>query len=417
MPKKRKTETSKEYGSFIVSVLNDVVGLMYNDGRDIKYAAGVDKTIISIFNVDEIQKDLATILERIRPASIPKWRRFIQKFITEILRLISDSQVDSGQPDPLIGIPKSQYNDLFLDLIGYEWTFTDFVVDLRGKVLALLEQIVSGNKENVARWLHDTLPKVADDPEKAVSMIRLALLIGGGDDLIQAIDCAVKELHSRLLSSPEFSAAVEVIEKPNEQDGSHSDIKFREALNRLTPKVMKRIRMQGRYFPRLEVPPFGIPNDVSSEEMFVMERVLAELISRVTENPFQLISDTWEGKLTNSLVIAGVNDVRDEIRGQIADKRGFNETKVLDEDRPDVSASPVFGPRLEDPLDELIKIEEKEQFFKLLSPVERKIYQPLIEGYNQKIIAAMFNKSHGWVSNKQNIIKKKREQYRTERRD
>lgn len=293
MPRKRSRETTPEYGTFIVSSLYNAIGLMYFNGENVENAVNLREAIILDIESDETRESITKILERAKPASILQWRRFIHNYVIEFLRLLSRAHVNNGEPDPFRDMPKRKYNNTFLDLIGYEWRFQDFVIEIRAMILYSFELIVSGRKENIESLVGDAFSEFVEEPEQAVSMIWFALLFNDEDNLVQLVDDAVKELHSRLFLSPEFSAAVELVEKRKQKDGPSSDIKFGDALNHLTPMIIGRIRDKGLFFPRLEVSAFSVPSDLSDEESFVMKRVWVELLNRATENPIKFITDKY----------------------------------------------------------------------------------------------------------------------------
>ncbi|MFC1977893.1 hypothetical protein ACFLWS_06500 [Chloroflexota bacterium] len=83
MPKKRSTETSSLYGSFLVSLLYRSLELMDTGGRVSQPAATLDKALGSIFEILEIKEIVTTLLEQINSTLDVEWIRGARKFILQ----------------------------------------------------------------------------------------------------------------------------------------------------------------------------------------------------------------------------------------------------------------------------------------------------------------------------------------------
>jgi len=411
MLRERGAETSPVYGSFLVSLLSRSVELMGTSGQDPRQAVTLDKALESMFLMPEIKELAGTKLGEIKTISAARWRRGTRKFFRDYAELYSTFLREQGQPDPLHGLPLHKKISYLLTELGWEGNFNKIPRISKKWFTDALEVIVTGEKKTVAEWSKGiTSGLFEDDPETAVAIIRFSLMAGGGNKLLQEIDDAVKTVRDRLISLPEFQAAVELVEKRQKWGGSESDSKFRETWNSLKPRVTERMRRKGLAIPRVDGLSDLGKKDWSEEEVLAMETVFNELFRRASENPLKLIADAWNGKLGNSLVVSVENDLRDEIRRLRAQKRDVAKEEILDEERA-THPGKVHAKSIRDskvPLDKLIENENYNQLMSQLTGIERTIVTMKVEeGLKQDEIARRMGKSQAWVSGKLKGIQEK----------
>jgi len=401
MPKKRLTETSPMYGSFLVSLLYRSIGLMSTGGQVPQHAATLDNVLDSIFKLPEINDIVAKTLERINSTSTAEWRRGVRRFLSDCLPLLSKACQELGKPDPLQELSQNKRVNFLLAQMGWKGSFERFASKCRKLIINKLDFILSGKKEAIAEWSKDiTSGLFEDDPETAVAMIRLSLIAGGGRDLLEEVDYAVRKVRDRLNSSLEFQAAVELVEKRQEWGGSSSDRKFKESWKALRPKIMGRVRCKGLAIPEADTLSDLGKKSWTEEESLAMETVFEELLKRASENPFKLISNVWNGKLGNSLVLTVENDLRDAIRHQRAQKRDVAKQEILDEESL-IGSEDTYPDSIDSkgPIAQLIEDDDYNEMIRRLNEEEKAIItMKMTEGLSQMEIARRLRKSQAWVS-------------------
>ncbi len=415
MSRKRSSETSPIYGSLLVSMLYRSIEFMATGGKDSQSAETLDNVLGSIFDVPEIQDWAAMLLDRVSSMPATEWRHQVRRFINVNLQMVSRVFEEEGQPDPLEGLTENQKIKFYLDLMGREESLALFSSFLREQIIDLLNLVVFGEKQALAEWTNDiTSDLFKGDPEKAVTIIRMALIGGGGNELLEEIDDAVIRVRKSLGSSLMFNTAVELVEKDQEWGGFSADSKFKESWESLKSRVMGRIKGKSLTLPEEDIFYELGEKKWDEEETLAMITVFNELKRRAGETPVKLVSDAWEGKLSNSIVVSIENDVKDEIRKQKAKKRGFDKREEFSEQSLVESGRlyPKAAIDFKEPLQSLIEKYEHGQLCDLLSEEERAIVELILEGYKEREIGNKVGKSQAWVSGKLKNIRQKLSSYK-----
>lgn len=411
MPKKRSIETSPEYGTFIVTLLYNTLGYMASEGKENPFSRNLEKSLSSIFRIPEVKEFVLKFFDEIISTPESDYKQPVQDFFIAVMKKYANlpGEVEGLYPPP----PPSENESMafVLEQVGFQKSFGELVALIKSQALEFSELFKTGNDEALEKFIENVIAGTfSEDPKAAISMIKFALLVGGGTELIDEIDTAVLRLKERLLSSPEFSAAVETQEKPGYRDGSYSGKKYEESWKNLKPNILGRIQRKGLLLPRIEFPQSIGQRPSSHEEILAMECVFSELINRVTENPTKLIQDAWAGKLANSIVLAVEHDIRDAIRSERAQKRGIAKTVILEEDTngPEYGRDKITGNDLVETLESFDETDSVERLLTKFSPEEREIVTLIAEqSLNQQEIAKALGKSQPWVSKRMKGIKEK----------
>jgi hypothetical protein len=256
-----------------------------------------------------------------------------------------------------------------------------------------------------AAWSSEISGIFKDNPEQALTIIKLCFIASGDQELVTEVDTAVKMLREKLHSSEEFEAAVALVEKKYKMGGAQSDQRYQIVWEKLRPKAMARIRGKSLVIPgAYEVLDPGNQKTFVEEEAIAMTTIFEELFKRATEHPAQLIIDAISGILANSLVTAVENDIRDQIKHEIAKKRGHKKiARSVDVDNAEsktmrraISLAPA-----KDPAARLIDEQTMEQFTEGLDEEEKRIVEMKTEDLlTQERVARKLGKSQPWVNAK-----------------
>lgn len=415
MPRKRKTETSPIYGSFLISLLYRSLELLDTHGRDSRAPETLDKLLGSIFNIPEIKEMLETLLEKINSTSEIEWRRSVRSYFKASLPVFSRGFQELGMSDPLQELSPGKQANWIIKTIGWEGSFNDFASKVKKDLIKMLILTVSGEKEAIEKWSKGITAEVfKEDPEKAITLIRLSIFAGGGKKLLQEIEDAVRNLLDKLRSSPEFQGAVELVEKHQEWGGLAADRKFQEIWDTLRSKIMGRVWKKGLAIPKIDEMGANIKENWNEEESVALYSIFDELSKRASENPFKLIADALTGKLGNSLVLAAENDIRDKIRYEKAQKRDVSRQEPLDEEK--LNAPGKRYPQsitVKSSLDKLIEKEGFDSLMNLLTNGEKAICNFMVkEDLTQTEIGRRLDKPQSWVNGKIKKIRAKLEQFK-----
>lgn len=197
---------------------------------------------------------------------------------------------------------------------------------------------------------------------------------------------------------------------------------FRLFWERQKPKLVGRISADST----LKLPGTHLISEIGTypEEMiFLQEAVCDELLSRVSQDPIKVFQDSLEGKLVNSLVTAIINDLRDQIKHLIAEKRDIRKEELFssleDDSQDDSGVDIVLGsnmklskrdqrvlnvPGVEDPLIDVYF----EELIATLENDEKKVITMLFKDeMTGEQIAKKLNKSAAWVTKTKNTVLKK----------
>lgn len=361
----------------------------------------LEKTLQATFTIPEIRDLIATALKRIVPLSPAQWNRAVRNFIVTLLGLFSHACIEMGEPDPLSGLSVQGKIRYFITGTRWEGNFAGFAVEMKKVIIDILERIVSGDKTKLATWSAEITRGVfSDDPERATAFIRLSLLAGGGRDLLTEVNSAVKIVLEKLHSSVEFKAAVELAEKRQKWGGGLADQRSKETWDHIRPTVMGRVRGKNLAIPGAHQIDQRRHKVWDEEEILAMETVFEELSNRVSRNPFKLIADVLNGKLTTSLVVAVENDLKDEIRHERAKKRDVRKRESLqgEEVTDQISVRKAFVLPSGDPLDLLAGKSARDELLRQLTEDEKTVITLIDEGFRKQEIARKLGKSRAWVS-------------------
>ena len=406
MPKKRSKETSPEYGSFIVTMLYNAIGIMSARGENPFFSKLLYQLANHLPLIPEIQQQLLAMNNRVKELSDSEFDEQIHQIKSELVRMCLNLYGVMEPADLKQQRTEEQKVEYVLEIAGSNQGIDELVDKMIRLLFQRIDVFVNGSEEEkkeLFRSIEHEL--IEDNPEQAIKYIRFTLEIAGGETLINGINEALNILYERLFSSPVFSAVIEIVEKHHKKDSQYVD--FAEGWKSLEPFIMDRIRKRGLVIPRVDLPENINTYDYNVERIFAMGCVFSELYIRATEKPFQFILDFMEGKIPNSMVIAVEHDLIDEMRTWRTQKRGGDKVKSIEETDKDYLENHAVNKNLSNPLKDLIDNEEMNEIFECLSEVERDIVYLLMGGFTQTKIATLFNRSQSWVSGKMKIIREK----------
>jgi len=230
------------------------------------------------------------------------------------------------------------------------------------------------------------------------------------------LDKAVEEARSRFRKALGLAAAVELMEMEYDWGGTTADQGFEQLWDRTSRGLMSRI-----FTKRLRLPG-SRPTGLEDEEASVQEALFIELRNRVKNDPWRTFQDGLDGRLGNSLAMAVMHDLIDEIRSLGAQKHGAQRTVSLDrimfdEATDHGSAEPVsipsdpLRPTQLDPADEVANADTFEWALSFLSLEEQRVVRLRSErGLTQPEIAKQLRISQPSVSR---AIKRAKQKLRT----
>jgi hypothetical protein len=352
-------------------------------------------------------------LDQLSPAT---WEKTVLNFAGVCAVLLENMVQAAGEPYPFPNWSLKRIIHYFLKKLGFKWNFEQFAAELRNKLTYYLQQATSGELD-LAAWSSDISGAFKDDPEEALTIIKLCFIANGGQELVAEVDKAVKMLREELHSSKEFEAAVALIEKKYKMGGAQSDQRYEIVWQKLGPKAMARIKGKGLMIPGAEEVDSRNRKTFAEETSIAMLTIHEELIRRATEHPAQLIADAKNGKLVNFLVTATENDIRDQIKHEITQKRGYKKmARSVDVDNADSKtmrrAMSLAAPA--DPAAKLIDKETIEEFTEGLNEEEKLIVKMMVEErLTEEGVARRLDKSQPWVAAKIKGIRQKKKRPNT----
>ncbi len=410
MGRRPSTETSPIYGSFIVSLLYRSV-TVFDPSQPPKAddAMVLDRILQSAFNVPEITQWASVGLEFLKAKSEAEWRKLARRGVRYVLRRVSKTVRELGRPDPFCGWSLDDRIGWLLDELRWDVSFEEAASLSKAMAIGIFERIANGKQEELTAWCKEIVGDLfGADPRQAIATIRFCLLAFGGASLVSKVDKAIRIVRDRLVSSLEFRAAVADAEYAQKWRPDRASDEFTAAWQQLSTKAVGRLRSKNLSISGAEEMSAGGKRTWSEETHVAMISVYEELRKRATMKPYLLIADTYNGKLSASLVLTVEHDIWDRIRSAKAQKRDVRKQDSLerDEDHRTTSMQPVADVNL---ARDIIEAEDWQDLMGLLTPDERAVAEGLRDGFTQELIARKLGRSQAWVSERVQRIRKKLE--------
>src|SRR3989304_1626591 len=108
MGRKRTTQTSPIYGSFLVSILYRSMELMDTSGQISQQATTLNNTLSSMFKIPEVKAFAAIALEKITSTPDAEYKRGFRQFVDSCLPSFSSAYEAKGMPDPMKKLPQNK---------------------------------------------------------------------------------------------------------------------------------------------------------------------------------------------------------------------------------------------------------------------------------------------------------------------
>jgi DNA-directed RNA polymerase specialized sigma24 family protein len=294
--------------------------------------------------------------------------------------------------------------DIFLYSMEWDWdheTFGTFAYLCRKRLKGLLEKFVAGEPLDVG----EMKGTFTTDLDKGLLIMEYAWKTYCDDMLYQSVRQAVKEVTLKL-NSPEFRTVVDIMEK------NHGWVKT--SPENLFPEVLQHIK--GRLKFNIDLHNLRIPgwlrldnddNFEQSEEYNIAAGAVWEtLLEKGRGDPIKVLLEAWEGKLTNILVKAAMNNLRDRFRHDHAKKRDAGQVLSLDEPidndwdhEPELLRETIPSGE-QDILDYMTDLERRDEILSLLDDDERDVILGWLQGETGEEIAERKGRSTSWVSKK-----------------
>jgi hypothetical protein len=364
-----------------------------------------------------ITKDILVWFESM---SVKQQWRFFMEYMKCFSAQLSNIFININKEDPLKGLNLHDRADFIALLFGFD-DFEDYAIWLRRRFICSLEKLSRG-KNTDDKMSPGIEGLFTDDTKKNLELFDLLVRSAGGESLVDIIDSTAVSLRKQTDSLLALIFAVEMVEKKYKWMTPGIESGFRLFWERQKPKLVGRISADST----LKLPGTHVISGIGpypEEMIFLQEAVCDELLSRVSQDPIKVFQDSLEGKLVNSLVTAIINDLRDQIKRLIAEKRDIRKEELFssleDDSQDDSGVDIVLGPKM--------KLSKRDQRVLKVPGVE----DPLIDVYFEELIATLendekkvitmlfkdemtgeqiakkLNKSAAWVTKTKNTVLKK----------
>jgi RNA polymerase sigma factor (sigma-70 family) len=285
--------------------------------------------LLKSFPRDAWFKNLAgELLVKLRSLSEEDWKKGFLAFCDKWAEMVSSLYSSQGIRDPFNELTQEKKAGYLVKLVLKQDNLGKFIPDLKLSIEDSLLKISQNQvpDEELTEGIDGIFTR---DIKKYLDFLNLMMYLSDGVTTVETIKEAASAIRTQMDSQTALIAAIEITERHHRWVKIPKEDGFVMTWNLLKPKLIGKIYRKGLKLPGSRRP--GATNEqyLDEELMFLQESVFKNLRDRINQEPAKVLEDAMEGKLHNSLVFAVTNDLRDKIKGLVAQKRDLHNEVLL----------------------------------------------------------------------------------------